>query len=99
MQASNIKGFVNALSMFIVGMAFMSRFYCIQLGITSGSMYIGWDTVLFVVAGLAAIQVLIHFDPSFKEEQPKRRIVVVKKGERHVDPEATADEQYRRMGL
>ena len=84
MQASNIKGFVNALSMFIVGMAFMSRFYCIELGITSGSMYIGWDTVLFVVAGLVAIQVLIHFDPSFKEEEvkPKRRIVVVSKGRR-----------------
>ncbi len=84
MQVRIIKGFVNALSMFIVGMAFMSRFYCIQLGITSGSMYIGWDTVLFVVAGLAAIQVLIHFDPSFKEEEvkPKRRIVVVSKGRR-----------------
>ena len=67
MKASNIKGFVNALSMFIVGMAFMSRFYCIQLGITSGPMYVGWDTILFVVGGVGALNLLVWLDPSFRD--------------------------------
>ena len=68
MQVRIIKGFVNALSMFIIGMVFMSRFYCIALGIESGPMYIGWDTVGFTLAGLLAIRVVVWFDPSFKEE-------------------------------
>ena len=63
-----IKGFVSALSMLIIGMVFMSRFYCIALGIESGPMYIGWDTVGFTLAGLLAIRVVVWFDPSFKEE-------------------------------
>ena len=99
MQVRIIKGFVNALSMFIVGASLMGRWYCVELGITSGPMFIDWMSVIVTTLGLVAIQIIVRFDPSFKEEQPKRRIVVVKKGERHVDPEATADEQYRRMGL
>ena len=63
-----IKGFVNALSMFITGMVFMSRMYCINLGITSGPMYIGWDTVAVVLFGLIGIHVVVWFDPSFRED-------------------------------
>ena len=63
-----IKGFVNALSMFITGMVLMSRMYCINLGITSGPMYIGWDTVAVVLFGLIGIHVVVWFDPSFRED-------------------------------
>ena len=79
-----IKGFVSALSMLIIGMVFMSRFYCIALGIESGPMYIGWDTVGFTLAGLIAIHIIVWFDPSFKEEEkPAKRIIrVVSKGRR-----------------
>ena len=63
-----IKGFVNALSMFIFGMALMGRMYCINLGITSGPMYIDWTSVMVITFGLMAIHVIVWFDPSFKEE-------------------------------
>ena len=82
MEVRIIKGIVNALSMFIIGMVFMSRIYCINLDITSGPMFIDWDTVAFVILGLLAIQGVVWFDPSFKEvEQPKKRVIrVVKVG-------------------
>ncbi len=80
----HIKWFVNAMSMFITGMVVMSRMYCINLGIESGPMYIGWDTVAVVLFGLVAIHVIVWFDPSFKEdEQPAKRVIrVVSKGRR-----------------
>ena len=84
MQVRIIKGFVNALSMFIVGASLMGRWYCVELGITSGPMFIDWTSVIVTTLGLVAIQAIVHFDPSFKEEEvkPKRRIVVVSKGRR-----------------
>ena len=84
MQVRIIKGFVNALSMFIVGASLMCRWYCVELGITSGPMFIDWTSVIVTTLGLVAIQIIVRFDPSFKEEEvkPKRRIVVVSKGRR-----------------
>ena len=67
MSVSFIKGFVNTLSSFIVGAAFMGRWYCIELGITSGPMFIDWFSVGVMSAGLVAIQIIVRFDPSFKE--------------------------------
>ena len=63
-----VRGVINALTWLIVGMVFMSRLYCNNLGITSGPMYIGWDTVWFVLGGLAGIHLLMWFDPSFREQ-------------------------------
>jgi hypothetical protein len=82
MEVRIIKGFVNALSMFILGAAFMGRWYCIELDITSGQMFIDWYSVIVVSFGLAAIHAVMWFDPSFKEvEQPKKRVIrVVKVG-------------------
>jgi len=62
------RGVINALTWLIVGMTFMARMYCINLGITSGPMYIGWDTVTIVVCGLLALKAILWFDPSFKEQ-------------------------------
>ena len=79
-----IKNVINTLTGMIIGMLFMSMFYCQQLGITSGPMYIGWDTVAFTLAGLIAIHIIVWFDPSFKEEvSPAKRVIrVVSKGRR-----------------
>ena len=82
MEVRFIKGFVNALSMFIFGAAIMGRWYCIELGITSGPMFIDWFSVGVVTAGLIGLHIIIWFDPSFKEEPPKRRIKVVSLGRR-----------------
>ena len=82
MEVRFIKGFVNALSMFIFGAAIMGRWYCIELGITSGPMFIDWVSVGVVTAGLIGLHIIIWFDPSFKEEPPKRRIKVVSLGRR-----------------
>ena len=62
------RGVINALTWMLIGMTFMSRLYCSNLGITSGPHYIGWDTVAFIVGGLAAVHLLMWFDPSFKEQ-------------------------------
>jgi len=63
-----VRRVVDALTWFIIGMVFMSRMYCINLGITSGNNYIGWDVVVFTVGGLLMVQILLWFDPSFKDD-------------------------------
>jgi hypothetical protein len=63
-----VRGVINALTWFIIGMVFMSRMYCINLGITSGVNYIGWDTVVFTVGGLLMVQIMLWFDPSFRDD-------------------------------
>ena len=78
MSVRIIKGFVNALSMFLVGAALMGRWYCIELGITSGPMFIDWFSVGVMMFGLVAIHVIVWFDPSFKEEEkPAKRVIRV----------------------
>ena len=62
------RGAINALTWLIVGMALMARAYCSNLGITSGPQFIGWDAVAVVLGGLAAIHLVMWFDPSFKEQ-------------------------------
>lgn len=59
---------INALTWLIIGMTFMSRMYCINLGITSGPLFIGWSTVAVVFGGLAGVHLIRWFDPSFKEQ-------------------------------
>jgi len=63
-----VRRVIDALTWFIIGMVFMSRMYCINLGITSGNNYIGWDTVVFVVGGLLMVQILLWIDPAFKDD-------------------------------
>jgi len=63
-----VRRVVDALTWFIIGMVFMSRMYCIKLGITSGHDYIGWDTVLFVVGGLLMVQSMLWIDPAFRDD-------------------------------
>lgn len=67
MEARFVRGLVNLLTGFIIGMMVMAGFYCNALNITSGAMYMGWDTIIIVSLCLIAVYVMIHFDPSFKE--------------------------------
>jgi|MGYP003325987944 hypothetical protein len=62
-----IKNVINTLTGMIIGMLFMSMFYCQQLGITSGPMYIGWDTAAFTLGGVIAMRLLVWLDPSFAD--------------------------------
>ena len=58
---------IGALTWMIVGMVMMSMLYCNKLGITSGPMYIGWDTALVVLGALAGMRLLMVIDPAFRE--------------------------------
>ena len=69
MEARFVRGLVNLMTGFIIGMMVMAGFYCNGLNITSGSMYIGWDTITIVSLCLLAVYVMIHFDPSFKTKE------------------------------
>jgi len=62
------RGVINAITWFLVGMTVMSRIYCINLGITSGPMFIGWSTVAVVLGSMAGLHIIMWFDPSFKEQ-------------------------------
>ena len=62
------RGVINALTWMIFGMTFSSLLYCNKLGITSGPMYIGWDTALFVFGGVGGMHLLMWLDPSFREQ-------------------------------
>jgi hypothetical protein len=63
-----LRGVTNALTWLIIGMTFMARMYCINLGITSGPQYISWSAVAVVLGGLLAIHTVMWLDPSFKEQ-------------------------------
>jgi hypothetical protein len=52
----------------VVGMVMMARFFCNHMAIDANSpLFIGWDTVAFTALVLVLVQVLMAFDPSFKE--------------------------------
>jgi hypothetical protein len=63
-----VRSVINAVTWLLVGMTLMSRMYCINLGITSGPMFIGWSTVAVVLGGMAGIHLVMWLDPSFKED-------------------------------
>jgi hypothetical protein len=67
MEARFVKGLINLMTGFLLGMIVMARFYCNAFNITSGSMYIGWDTIAITCGALVFIHLLVKFDPSFKE--------------------------------
>ena len=60
------KTAIDLITGALFGMVFMSMFYCQHLGITSGTMYIGWDTAAFTLGGVMAMRMLMWIDPSFK---------------------------------
>ena len=68
MEVRIVRGFIHAITWMLIGMLLMARLYCYNLGITSGMHYVGWDTTAIVVACLLMFQVLIHFDPSFRDD-------------------------------
>ena len=69
MEVRFIKGLINLMTGFLIGMMVMAGLYCNALHITSGAMYIGWDTITIVCLSLTALHVLVHFDPSFKTKE------------------------------
>jgi hypothetical protein len=63
-----VRGFIQAMTWMLFGMLLMAHLYCYDLGITSGPMYVGWDTTAIVGVCLLMFQVLLCFDPSFKDD-------------------------------
>ena len=80
MEARFVRGLVNLMTGFIIGMMVMAGFYCNALNITSGNMYIGWDTITIVSLCLIAVYVMIHFDPSFKTKEELDKAI----GRKHI---------------
>ena len=68
MKTRTVRGIINAVTWMLVGMVLMARYHCISMGITSGFNYVGWDTVAYILGGLAAVHLLMWFDPTFKEQ-------------------------------
>ena len=69
MSVRTVKAIIHAMIWMLVGMVFMARMYCVALNITSGSMFIGWDTIVFTLGGLLAVQVMLWLDPSFRDQR------------------------------
>ena len=57
MSVRFIKGFLNALSMFILGAALMGRWYCVHLDITSGPMFLDWVSIGVMTAEIGRAHV------------------------------------------
>ena len=68
MEVRLVRGFIQAMTWMLFGMLLMAHLYCHDLGITSGPMYVGWDTTAIVGVCLLMFQVLLRFDPSFKDD-------------------------------
>ena len=68
MEVKIMRGVINAFTWMVVGMVMMARFFCNHMAIdTNSPLFIGWDTVAFTALVLVLVQVLMAFDPSFKE--------------------------------
>ena len=68
MEVRLVRGFIQAMTWMLFGMLLMAHLYCHDLGITSGPMYIGWDTTAIVGVCLVLFQVILRLDPSFKDD-------------------------------
>ena len=68
MKTRTFRSIINAVTWMLVGMVLMSRYICISMNITSGFNYIGWDTVAYILGGLAVVHLLMWFDPTFKDQ-------------------------------
>lgn len=80
METRFVRGLVNLMTGFIIGMMVMAGFYCNGLNITSGNMYIGWDTIAIVSLCLIAVHLMVHFDPSFKTKEELDKAI----GRKHI---------------
>ena len=69
MSVRTVKAVIHAMIWMLVGMVFMARMYCVALNITSGAMFIGWDTIVFTLGGLLMVKVLMWIDPVFRDQR------------------------------
>ena len=69
MEVRVVKAFIHAMVWMLVGMVVMARIYCYNLGITSGPMFIDWMTVGITGGALVMFELLLIYDPSFREER------------------------------
>ena len=69
MSVRTVKAVIHAIIWMLVGMVFMARMYCNALNITSGAMFIGWDTIVFTLGGLLMVKVLMWIDPVFRDQR------------------------------
>ena len=110
MEARFVRGLVNLMTGFIIGMMVMAGFYCNALNITSGNMYIGWDTITIVSLCLIAVYVMIHFDPSFNDDgwkehaedhyaQQRKRVRITAKPSNFVADNEAKEEEKRIVTL
>ena len=68
MEVRVVKAFIHAMVWMLVGMVVMARIYCYNLGITSGPMFIDWMTVWITGGALVMFELLLAFDPSFRDD-------------------------------
>jgi hypothetical protein len=80
MEVRFIKGLVNLMTGFIIGMMVMAGLYCNALNITSGSMFIGWETITIVCVSLLALHIMVHIDPAFKTKEELDKAI----GRKHI---------------
>ena len=103
MEVRLVKGIINLLTGFIMGMMVMAVFYCNALNIKSGAMYIDGVTVTIVIVSLLVLHLIVYFDPSFKDDDgwkehaehhyARRKIRITKKPSDFVaDKEAKEEE-------
>ena len=64
-SAPLIAQFVRLSSAFLLGSLCMALFYCHNLSITSGPMYVGMDTASFTLLAVGLLNLLVYLDPSF----------------------------------
>ena len=68
MEVRIVKAFIHAMVWMLVGMVVMAHIYCYNLGITSGPMFIDWMTLWVTGGALVMFELLLFFDPSFKDD-------------------------------
>jgi hypothetical protein len=44
-----------------------SKYYCAKEGITSGPMFLDWESVATVLVGLIGVQLLMKIDPTYRD--------------------------------
>jgi len=63
-----LNAIVNGMAGFTLGLCFSGWFYCKQLGIVSGPMYIEPLVMVIAVLSIIGLKAIMYFDPTFKGE-------------------------------
>jgi hypothetical protein len=67
MSKAFMRGVIHLVCLALLGIMLASKYYCAKEGITSGPMFLDWESVATVLFGLIGVQLLMKIDPTYRD--------------------------------